>query len=811
MPRIDFPRQKLSRRKKTQKWGEECIEAGLGLVGIYDNTRRSSRFKKKRNYDLYNGKFDKKDLEYVTDPLGLGGVAELPATLQYYDVVSPIFNLLFGEEAKRAFSYVVRSINEESISSKEHEKKQQVVGIFQTIIQEVTQQFMQSMGEPTTQQEAQQFMQQAQASIPEHLKRVQKYFDYDFQDVNESTANKLLNYLEREQKLKIKFAKGWEDALLVGEEIYCIEEVSNEPTVRRVNPLEFYCLLPHNEDYVDNADVIVEDTFMSINGIIDHFYEDLTPAQIDKLEKEQGNRGGINDSSSILNYPHQEKLYIENREGEESNVFNYYDQDGNMRVTKVVWKSMRKIGKLTYIDDQGLPQETIVGETYKINDSIGESIEYMWVNEYWEGTKIGEDTYVNIRVRPQQFRHMDNLSLCSSGYVGTIYNANNSQSVSLMDRLVPWVYMYITMWYRLELAIASNQGKISLIDLSLIPDGWEVEKWMYYAQSMKFGFVDSFNEGKKGQSTGKLAGNISTQNKVLDMETGNYIQQHVQLLDFVEQKIYTLSGVTPQRMGAISTSELVGNTERAVVQSSHITEKWYEVHNQTKVRVLESLLNVSRDVYKGDSKRIQYMTDDLANVFFKLNGDQFAQSEYGLFVSNSAKDNMAIEALKQLTHAALQNEQMTLSDVVQIYNASSISDLRQNLKRSEIEAQQRSEQTQQQQMQMQEMQLQQQQAIEQQKMQLEIEKENREDQRNSEDNETKVRIAQMNLMGKSVDQDMNDNGVRDSVDLAKLDIERSKVAQDAQMQKEKMQLEREQLESKERIEKAKIANQNKKV
>jgi hypothetical protein len=119
MPKLDFPRQKLSRRKKTQKWGEECIEAGLGLVGIYDNTRRSSRFKKKRNYDLYNGKFDKKDLEYVTDPLGLGGSLELPATLQYYDVVSPIFNLLFGEEAKRAFSYVVRSINEESISSKE--------------------------------------------------------------------------------------------------------------------------------------------------------------------------------------------------------------------------------------------------------------------------------------------------------------------------------------------------------------------------------------------------------------------------------------------------------------------------------------------------------------------------------------------------------------------------------------------------------------------------------------------------------------------------------------------------------------------
>lgn len=810
MPRIDFPRQKLSRRKKTQKWGEECIEAGLGLVGIYDHTRRSSRFKKKRNYDLYNGKFDKKDLEYVTDPLGLGGVAELPATLQYYDVVSPIFNLLFGEEAKRAFSVIVRSINEEAISSKESEKKDAIVSLFKGLMQQSMDQFMQGQQPAQSEQEQQQLLQQAEANIPEELKRIEKYFNYDFQDMNESVANKLLNFLEREQSLKVKFAKGWEDALIAGEEIYCIEQIAQEPTVRRVNPLEFYCLLPHNEDFVDNADVIVEDTFMSLNSIIDNYYEDLTPAQIDKLEKEQGNRSSI-ESKNLLNYPSPEKLFIENRDGEQGNVFNHYDQDGNIRVTKVVWKSMRKIGKLSYFDEQGMPQETVVSETYKIDEALGESIEWMWISEYWEGTKIGENTYLNIRVRPQQFRHMDNLSTCSSGYVGTIYNANNAQSVSLMDRLVPWVYMYITLWYRLELAIAANQGKIALIDLSLVPDGWEIEKWMYYAQSMKFGFVDSFNEGKKGQSTGKLAGNISTQNKVIDMETGNHIQQHIQLLEFTEQKIGNLAGVTPQRMGAVSSSELVGNVERAVVQSSHITEKWYEVHNQTKVRVMESLLNVAKDVYKGKTKRLQYMTDEFANVFFKLNGDEFANSEYGLFLSNSAKDNMAIEALKQLTHAALQNDKMTLSDVVQIYNASSLADLRQNLKVSEAEAQQRLQSQQQQQSELQMQQMQMQQQAEQQKLQLEIEKENREDARNADDNRTKVEIALINADSKAMDRDANDNGIRDDIDLAKLQLEREKLNQKTTETQDKMKLERDKLTSKEQIEKAKINKPDKKV
>ena len=589
--------------------------------------------------------------------------------------------------------------------------------------------------------------------------------------MNESVAHKLLTYFERQQNLKSKFNKGWEDALIAGEEIYCIEEVSNEPVVRNVNPLEFYCLLPHNSDLVDHADIIVEDTWMSVNTIIDNYYEDLTSAQIDKLEKEHGNRTSMQ-SSSLLNYPSQEKLFIENREGEEGNIFNYYDQDGNIRVTKVVWKSM---------DELGMPQETIVSESYKVDQDAGETIEHMWVSEYWEGTKLGENIYIHIRPRPNQFRHMDNLSVCSSGYVGTVYNSNNSQSVSLMDRLVPWIYLYITMWYRLELAIAANQGKIALIDLSLVPDGWEVEKWMYYAQSMKFGFVDSFNEGKKGQSTGKLAGNISTQNKVLDMETGNHIQQHVQLLDFVEQKIHTLSGVTPQRMGAISNSELVGNTQRAVVQSSHITEKLFEIHNETKVRVMESLLNVSKDLYKGKTKRFQYMTDELASVVFSLQGDQIANSEYGLFVSNSARDTMALDALKQLTHAALQNDQISLSDVIGIYNSNSLADTRVKLQKAERENKAQQAQMQEQQMQMQQQQQQQQ-------LQFEIEKENREDARNSEDNSTKLEIARMNAQSKNMDRDLNNNQIRDDIDLAKLQLEREKLQVNTNLKQQELNI-----------------------
>jgi len=781
----DFPRQKLARNKKTDDWAKRCIESGLSLVGIYDLSRRSPKARKKRNYDLYNGKFDKSDLEYVTNPLGLE-VGNMPANLQYYDIVSPIFNLLFGEEVKRPFKFIVRAINEDSISTKEDKKKKVVMEKITSSLQAIREAIMSEQMKAVDQSKVtpeimQQMQQKVEQSIPENMKDLEKYFEYDFQDMQESIADKLLNYLERDQKLRLKFQKGWEDALIAGEEIYSVEEVNGEPIVRNINPLELYCRLPNNSDIIDEADVIVEESWLSLSEVLDRFYEDLKPSDVSELEDLQEHRSNFNEG--LLNYSAPEKVVIQEDENFQSGSNTYFDQNGNIRVCKVVWKSMKKIGNLTYLDEEGQMQEMLVGEGYKIDKEIGEKVTWMWVNEYWEGTKIGEGIYVNVGPRPLQFRRLDNLSKCKSGYVGTVYNCNNSQSVSLMDRLVPWIYMYITIWYRTELAIAANQGKIALIDISLIPDGWDVDKWLYYAQAMKFGFVNSFNEGKKGQSTGKLAGNISTQNKVLDMETGNYIQQHVSILEFIEQKLQALSGVTRQRMGSIATSELVGNTERAVVQSSHITEKWFAVHNDTKGRVLETLLDVAKATYaSGESKKLQYITDDLSSMVFTIDKG-FRNSEYGVFVSDTAKDAQALQMLKQLTQVALQSDKMDLQDIIQVYNSQSIADIRKHFDRAE---KQKDKEMQAQQEAAQKSAQAQQEAV----MNVARQKEDREDGRNRDDNQTKIDVALINADSKRMDGDADNDGIPDNIEREKLEVQRDKNNKDNQIKREKLSIER---------------------
>lgn len=338
-----------------------------------------------------------------------------------------------------------------------------------------------------------------------------------------------------------------------------------------------------------------------------------------------------------------------------------------------------------------------------------------------------------------------------------------------MDRLSPWIYQYYVQWYRTELLMASNMGKFMEIDLAKIPQGWDIQKWLYYASIMKITFKDSFAEGVKGYATGKLAGQFQGNNQVMDMELGNSIQHHISILQLIENKIKDTAGITDQRMGDISPTELVGNTERAVTQSSNITEMWFRIHNNTKLRVIEAMIEVAKNCWKDKNKKLQYITDDLATVFFEVDGNVLMDAEYGIFVGNSAKDYEVRETLKQLMQAALQNDKITLSEVVDINEAESIADIRDRLKKSEELFHQR--------------QMEMAKANEAHEAKIEADKQAHEqvimdnDNWNKQlDRENKLQIEELRTYMGAQDMDQNDNGIPDPIEISKLSLEQSRLA-----------------------------------
>jgi len=448
---------------------------------------------------------------------------------------------------------------------------------------------------------------------------------------------------------------------------------------------------------------------------------------------------------------------------------NYTDETGNIRVLKVFWKSIKQIKQVKYYDEFGAEQYKVMSEEYIPNKDLGEEVKTMWVNEWWEGVKIGKDIYLNIRPRKIQYNKVSNPSQCSPGIIGQIYNTNQSKAVSLIDRMKNYQYMYDVVWDRLNKAIATNYGKIMELDVAKVPENWEVEKWLHFAFVNKIAVIDSFKEGQQGAATGKLAGSMNTQGgRVMDMETGSYIQQHVQVLEFIKMEMGEIAGVSEQRQGQISNRETLGGVERAVNQSSHITEYWYMLHEQCKIRVLECFLETAKIALKGNNKKVQYLLDDQTIQVLNMETDEFSENDYGLVITTSSRTMEMEQMIKQNAQAFLQNGG-GFSTLMDIYFSPSLMDMRRKLEEAEEQLHQRQSESSQQDNEIQQQANQAAMELEQQKLELEDIISQRED-------ATKRYIAELSADGQV--EETGDDGIVDPIAIEKLGLDKEKVKQD---------------------------------
>jgi len=688
-----FPFQKKSTAAKKRQFVIDCIESSLDVAYNGDSELVQSKKDMMTNYNLRADILDESDMVQAVNPWGIKG-ATFPAKMQNYPIANPKIDLLIGEEFKRRFDWRVTVINHDAISEKEDQQKQMMDKL---IMDNIT------SGDYDEQE------------MEKEIQKLAKWQKYEAQDHRERRASQYLHYLWKDQELPLKFNRGFEDALVAGMEVYNVDIVGGEPIVRKVDPLSLTVIRTGSSYQVEDADIIIEDTYQPIRWVIDNFYDYLKPHEIDKIE--QGFLGGESAADIVKYYPNrpvQSPVGVANASQDDDGTWEYslidldsysdqniaaYNDSGEVRVVKVVWVSMRKVGEISWWDEDGDLQKKNVDENYKPNEELGEEVEWYWVNEWWEGTRVAEDIYLKWGPRPIQFRRMGNKSLGGSGYVGSLYNTNVSQARSLMDRMKPYQYLYNVFMYRTELAFAKSKGKISVMDISRIPEGWEMDKWMYYAEILGWAIEDPFKEGNKGSAQGKLAGQMNQNSKVLDLEMGNYIQQHIMMLNFIKQELGEIAGVTAQRQGQIDNRETVGGVERAVTQSSHITEKWFMLHDNTKLRVLETLLETAKYAWRNKkSEKLQYISDEMASIITEVDGAQFNEADYGIMISNSTQDAELINAMKQLAQVGLQNDKINFSGLMDIYLSDSMSSMRRKIEKYEADAlQQQEDQFQQQQ------------------------------------------------------------------------------------------------------------------
>ena len=675
-----FPAQKKTLSEKTEKWGIECVEAGVTITTGDSSKVRKSRAAKKINFDLIDGIIDEKDIEHAFNPMGIRGV-NFPAKIQNYPIEVAKFNVLKGEESKRRFDWRVRSVNEDAISKKEFDMGEQVKSLIAESVQD-----------PNYNEE----------QAARRLRQLQHYQNYDYQDFGEVMGSRIIEYFWYTQKLKETFSSAFYDVLVGAEEIYGAAISHGEPMVEKENTLGISTFGMGNSHKIENSDIIVSDQFVSTGKVIDEFWKELSDTEIDELEEgARRNRWGgeavpagpWDAADESLNMSNSQLITVDG-----SDLYSYtgnFDTDGNIRVIRVVWKSRRKIGMLTYFDEEGTEQSTIVDENFPIKNFEGQgwTIDWHWINEWWQGYRIGHDMYKRIEPLPRIGTKMSNPSICLPPYVGTVYRIGGT-GISLMDRVKPYKYLYNVYMRRTELASARNKGRIAELDLAEIPDGWDEELVMMYAEANGYMIKDSFKEGKKGNSTGKLVGTVKQRGSdVLQLDSADVIRANLELARYVKAELAEVAGVSPQREGEIGNRETKGGAELAITNSSHVTEEWFSLHDNTKLRVLELLVETAKHAWRyaeGDAaKKLQYVDDGLITQTITVDGRRFAETEYGYYVSDGRNDAELIGAIKTLAQAALQNDKATFKDIFSIYRDTSVASMVKKLEASEQQANER--------------------------------------------------------------------------------------------------------------------------
>ena len=472
----NFPQQKLPLKKKDEQWQHDCVNYIIGEGNVVSGGMQKTRFSELQTYyDLYNSIFDEKDFKRITNPFKVSD--GFPATPQDFNIIRPKVDLLIGEETKRPFNFRVVRTSQDATSDLMDQEKEMLIQYMMSAI----------MGRMSP-EEQQQFQQQLQSGEIMPPEEIGKYMRRDYKDVIENTAYHSLMYIREKCGIDNEFIKGWKDGLIAGQEVYYVGVQNGDPYMERVNPVYFSFDQSPDLEFIEDASWCCRKMRLPVAEVYDRYHDKLSEKDLDKLNEMLTGRpsNDLGEKDPVDNFNHIQMHIYDNP------VFDQKTRH-NINVWHCCWKSFKKIKYVTFQDENGDAQIEIVDEFYKpVGTEMG--IDEDWIVEVWEGYRAGSDLYFGIQPVAYQHISIDQPDSQKLPYCGAIYSNTNSKPRSLVSILKPLQYMYIVLWYRLELAIARDKGKVINMDITQIPKSMNItpDRWMHYLSSVGVNFINPY-------------------------------------------------------------------------------------------------------------------------------------------------------------------------------------------------------------------------------------------------------------------------------------------------------------------------------
>jgi len=816
-----FPDQfKTEKEKQDESWIKNTMD-------YFANKAYSEYIKNRdtfvKNYDLVKGIlrpedfYQEPEVRSFTDMLTAD--LALPAYVKHYSIITTPINELVGEISKRPDAFRVKAFDEDS-KAEELEYKTSILQDY--IMAEAKKKLVEKaamQGEEIDEEELQQMtMQEVQDELDSYTSAAEKW------------ANHVLTCQKADFVLKEKSEDAFRDMLISAREYYHIYEDNSKLgyNIEVANPKNTWFLTTPDRKYISDPSGRAQGAYaagtvqvMELSEIIESI-PDITKEEIDHLRSSLQDYGLINVRESNLGNPDaipgtdsvqydtydpavlQTRMIIESEMKENNDgLKDFLGLTNNVSsfgykyvVVRCYWISKKKIGKLIYIDDLGNEQSMLVDETYKKGTIPTEqSLEWGWINQWYQGIKIGPDVY---HIKP--FKLLDYCPI-----IGVVHEVKNTEAKSLVDLMKPFQVLYNVCMNQLYKLLEKEVGKVYLTSIRHIPipkdgdaqdalDIWEME-----ARNRGVMFIDDSPENLKSPSS-------FNQFRDIDLTRTQEIQSRYNLAMQLKNECWELIGMSKQRLGSVSASETATGTNTAITQSYSQTEPLFVAHEYVLGQLYQAIIDASLYIEsKKPQSTISYITSEGESAFVQVNGTDLKFRDLKVFLTNRPEDKQMFNEIRGLSQAVLQNGG-SLHDIIELYSTNSVRDMKKVFKTLKD----RQEQLEDQKMQQQQQQIEQQQQIAQAQMQqaqqLQQEKIAHDDYQNELDRLNKIEIAMIAAESKSGPlSDEDASGTPDVLEMSKLANDQSKAQSDyqAKMQdiqakskqaSEKMQIEREKLQ-----------------
>ena len=825
MGTLNQPIQFLPRKKKDNDWTAWNLD-WLEWEGLKQVRRNARRLMK--NYKLAKGLIDRTDYIVETD----NEYADLIETLtkedsaalelKFYPLIPNVINTLVSEFAKRATKVVYKGVDDASYNEQMEAKRLEVEQLLLTNAQLKIKSNLETMGFD--------FDDPAYDELisPDKLKtlpEIENFFTKDYKSVVEQWAtHQHLNDVERFKMEELE-ERAFRDMLITDREFWHFRMMEDDYEVELWNPvLTFYHKSPDNR-YIADASWAGKFDMMTVADVIDRYGWLMNEDQLKSLEliypvrsagyPIQGyqNDGTYYDGTKSyewntelpsLGYRQYTSMWENTSSGGDivkwilSESEDYFDMGMTnlLRVTTCYWKSQRRVGHLTKMDDLGNVTVDIITEDYDVIDKpiydtnliknktkhnliFGDHIDWIWINEVWGGVKIGphqpsfwgtkspggiNPIYLGVNqnnIKPIKFQFKGDNSLygCKLPVEGSVFSDRNTRSTSLVDLMKPFQIGYNIVNNQIADILVDELGTVILLDQNALPKHSLGEDWGKNNLAKAYVAMKNFQMLPLDTSITNTENALAFQHyQKLDLEQTNRLMSRIQLANYFKMQAFEVVGITPQRLGQQISQETATGVEQSVNASYAQTEIYFIQHcDYLMPRVHRMRTDLSQFYHSTQpSVRLQYITSNEDKAVFETNGTDLLLRDLNVFCTTKANHRAVLEQIKQL---AVQNNttNATIFDLGNIIRSESIAEVTSILKKSEAkqQAQKQAEMQQMQQMQDQQIQAKQQEA----KMKMEFEASE-----NDKDRQNQILQAQIKSAGFASTQDINENKQSDYID-----------------------------------------------